>query len=83
MNRSMVCVVLLVLLAGCKDATRAQIYAQGKGHIVTLYSGGKAVRTWHSTGSPKNEEHSDGWYFEDRDTKKLVEVTGTVVFEVE
>lgn len=76
-------ILALVILAGCKDATRAQFSAQGKPHKVTLYSGGKEVRVWHSTGSPKNEENSDGWYFEDKATHKLVEVTGTVVFEVE
>jgi hypothetical protein len=30
-----------------------------------------------------NEKNSDGWYFEDAKTHKLVEVAGTVVFEAE
>lgn len=72
----------MLLSLGCNDATSAQWAAQGKRHRVTLYSGGVAVRTWTSTGSPINEEKSDGWYFEDQATHKLVEVTGTVVFEV-
>lgn len=77
---------LLVLLTvvGCKDATRAQWKAMGKRHHVTLYGAtGTVIRDWWSTGNVSNEERSDGWYFEDEKTHKLVEITGTIVIEVE
>ena len=79
-------IFLLVLVtplitSGCKDATTAQWRSMGTKHRVTLYSGGKVVGTWNSTGNVSNEKHSDGYYFEDDQTHKLVEISGTVVIE--
>jgi hypothetical protein len=75
--------ISILFIAACKDSETAQWNAMGKSHIITLYGcDGKAIRTWESTGSVSNEEHSDGYYFEDAATNKLVEVGGTVVIEV-
>ncbi len=73
----------LLIAAGCKDATMAQFNSLGSKHKITMYSGGKVVGTWESTGNVSNEEHSDGWYFEDAQTHKLVELTGQLVIEQE
>ena len=73
----------LAATVGCKDATRAQWKAMGSKHKVTVYSGGVAVRTFTSTGNVSNEAQTDGWYFEDDATHKLVEVAGPVVIEQE
>ncbi len=73
----------ILLLAGCKDSEMSQLSALGSKHKITVYSGGVAVKVYHSTGSVSNEANSDGWYFEDADTKKLVEVAGTLVIEQE
>ena len=67
-----------ILCAGCKDATQAQFAGLSKPHIIKQFSGGKQVGQWESTGSISNETQSDGWYFEDAETKNLVELTGTV-----
>jgi hypothetical protein len=53
----------------------------GTRHKITVYSGGKAVAVFTSTGNVSNQDRSDGYYFEDEATKKLVEVSGTVVIE--
>lgn len=74
---------LCLTLCGCKDATMAQWKSSGCRHKVTVYSGGVAVRIFHSTGNVSNQANSDGYYFEDVETKKLVEVSGTVVIEQE
>lgn len=67
----------------CKDATQAQFNALGKPHIIKQYGcDGKIINQWESTGGVSNEEHSDGWYFEDASTRKLIEITGTIVIEV-
>lgn len=71
----------LLLSTSCKDATVAQWRSMGTKHRITLYSGGKVVGTWISTGNVSNQEHSDGYYFEDDATKKLIEVSGSVVIE--
>lgn len=70
-------------LSSCKDSTRAQFSAMNKAHIITLYGAtGTIINQWESTGSISNEENSDGWYFEDAATGKLVEITGTIVITV-
>lgn len=83
MKYAAILTLLALCLAGCKDATRAQWGAMGSKHIVTVYSGGAAVKVFHSTGNVSNQEQSDGYYFEDAATHKLVEVAGTVVIEQE
>jgi hypothetical protein len=72
---------LAIVSSGCKDATRAQWNALGSRHKVTLYSGGQKVGEWTSTGNVSNQSQSDGWYFEDEKTHKLIEVAGTLVIE--
>lgn len=73
-----------LFLTGCfKDSERAQWRALGMRHRVTLYGcDGTVIKTWISTGSVNNESQSDGWYFEDEATHRLVETTGTIVIEV-
>lgn len=44
-----------------------------------MYSGGQKVREWTSTGKVLSESQSDGYYFEDSETGKLIEVAGDVV----
>lgn len=73
--------VLFLIVGGCKDSTRAQWGAMGSTHTITVYSGGKVVKVYHSTGNVSNQEQSDGWYFEDSTTHKLVEVCGTLTIE--
>jgi hypothetical protein len=52
--------------------------------MVTLYANdGKIIKQWESTGNVSNQAQSDGWYFEDSKTHKLIEVTGTLVIEQE
>jgi len=66
-----------------KDSSKAQFMSLGKHHIVTLYaSDGKEIKTWESTGNISNEQNSDGWYFEDVATGKLVEISGTMIITV-
>jgi hypothetical protein len=78
-----VVLITVLVVASCKDSTKAQFNALGKPHIITLLGcTGDTLRRWESTGSVSNEEESDGWYFEDAATGKLVEVTGTLVIEV-
>ena len=81
--KTSILVILAAALVSCSDADRAAFFAYGQKHHVTLYSGGKIVREWHTTGKIENEANSDGYYFNDDETHKLVAVSGTVVIEVE
>jgi len=71
-----------VLFTSCTDATWDKTFALTKPHTIQMYSGGKLVRTWHSTGKVKTEESSDGYYFRDVETKQLIRVSGDVVISI-
>jgi hypothetical protein len=85
--RLIILAILLILglyiLTGCTGASIAKFESLGSKHKITLYSGGVAVRTWHSTGYIQNEEHSDGFYFKDDASGKLIRVSGQIVIEQE
>jgi hypothetical protein len=68
-------------LGGCKSSERAQIFSLGSRHHITCYSGGKVIYEGYSPGNVSNEDRSDGWYWEDEKTGKLVEVTAPCVIE--
>ena len=84
MKQTILILIAFLMLSSCKDSEIAQFSALSKPHIITLYGcNGDTIQQWHSTGSVSNEANSDGWYFEDRVTGKLVETTGNIVIEVE
>ena len=83
MKKTLLTLFAIATLASCKDSETAQLKSLGKPHIITMYGcDGRIIRQWESTGSVSNEDKSDGWYFEDAATHKLVEVTGPIVIEV-
>ena len=40
---------------------------------------GAVARSWISTGKVRSEQNSDGYYFMDKATGLLVEVTGSII----
>lgn len=74
--------LVTLILTGCSDASKASFRAIGQKHRVTLFSGGQKVGEWVTSGMVKNEEHSDGYYFNDDRTNRLISVSGTVLIEV-
>ena len=72
--------VVLLFCVGCTDATCSRATSYGGKHKVRLYSGGKAVQEWTSTGYV---ERTDGGnvFFTDSETKRLVMTNGDVVVE--
>ena len=70
------------MLSGCTSGERAKIGALNQNHSITLYSGGKVVKTWKSAGMVQNEKDSDGYFFQDAVSGRLVTVSGDVVIEV-
>jgi hypothetical protein len=83
MKRILAALILMCAVVGCKDADIAQYKSLSRPHKITLYSGGIAVKTYYSTGNVSNSGNSDGWYFENKETGKLVEVAGTIVIEAQ
>lgn len=78
MKRLAMAFVLLASI-GCTDAWQSQISSYGSKHRIELWSGGTKVQEWTSTGKVVSEENSDGYYFCDSETNKLVRVTGDLV----
>lgn len=73
-------VVILLSVSGCTDAAREKVLNNwGKEFTVEMYSGGILVRTWTSSGKVASESGSDGYFFKDKATGKLVEVSGDIV----
>lgn len=75
------CVVLsLAFCVGCTDAACSRATSFGGKHSVQLYSGGKVVKKWTSTGYV---ERTDGGnvFFTDSETGRLVMTNGDVVVE--
>ena len=77
-------ILFLITLSfiSCTDATISSFKAYGDEHTVELYSGGKKVREWISTGKVISESSSDGYKFMDSKTNKLVRVSGDVVITI-
>lgn len=76
--------LLAGMLSGCKDADVQQMESLGSKHKITQYGcDGKIINQWEATGNVSNEANSDGWYFRDAKTGKLVEVTGMLVIDQE
>lgn len=79
---TLLAVVLMFGAVGCTDATRSKILGYGSQFRVTLYAAdGSVIREWTSTGKVKSEETSDGYYFMDQASGRLIEVTGTLIIE--
>ena len=69
-------ILLVALLPGCTCAQMAQITSLGSPGSIQCFSGGKVIYEGRSTGKISTEQGSDGWYFEDSETGKLVRVGG-------
>ena len=64
----------------CTDATRAKFGGYGDEFKVEMLNcDGTVAREWISSGKVQSEANSDGYYFNDKKTGKLIEVTGRLV----
>lgn len=64
----------------CTDAEKAKWGGLGDEFKVEIINcDGTVARTWISSGKVLSESSSDGYYFMDKETGKLIEVTGRLV----
>jgi hypothetical protein len=67
-------------ILGCRDSTKAKFDALGDDFkIEVLGCDGQVVRAYISSGKVSPESGSDGYYFEDKATGNLVEVSGNII----
>ena len=75
-----VAILSVVMLSSCTDAERSKMGGYGDEFKVELVNcDGSVTHSWISSGKVKSEETSDGYYFNDKATDALVEVTGTLI----
>lgn len=71
---------LMVSMVSCTDAEKSKLGGYGDTFTVKVL-GPDTIITYHSTGKVISEKESDGYYFTNRETGKLVEVSGNVIIE--
>lgn len=81
MKKSLQAVALFVMmgLVGCTDATMAKFDSLGNKSHIACYSGGVPIYEGVSSGKVSNEQNSDGYFFQDKETGRLMEVGGDCV----
>lgn len=73
-------ILILVALASCTSAERSKFGGYGKNYTIKVVSCDTII-TYNSDGKVQSENNSDGYYFTDAATGKLVEVSGNVIIE--
>ena len=83
MKKLVSCAVLAsAILISCTDADRSKMGGYGEKYKVKVL-GPDTVVVYESTGKVLSESQSDGYYFTNAATGKLIEVSGTVIIEEE
>lgn len=72
-------VVMLALLGACSDAEFAKLTQLGEGQHVQCWSGDTVIFEGDSTGKVFSEQGSDGYFFEEAGTGRLLEVSGNCI----
>ena len=71
---------ILFFAFSCSDAQKAKILGRGSEfRIEMLNCDGTVARSWISTGKVQSGQNSEGYYFMDKATGLLVEVTGSII----
>lgn len=71
--------LLLLVVCSCTDAKMAKLSNLGSSAEIKCYSGGNIIYHGKSTGKVSSEERSDGYYFRDKETGGLKEVSGDCI----
>jgi len=74
--------IATITLTGCSNANMGAVSAWGQDHIVKQYCGDKQIGEWETTGKVENEAQSDGYYFTDKATGKLVAISPCIQITV-
>ena len=72
--------IISMSLLSCTDAYKAKVGGLGDRFKVELINcDGTITHKWVSSGKVESENNSDGYYFMEEKTNKLIEVTGTLI----
>lgn len=73
--------VFTAVISGCTNAQMSQYKALGSRGKIVCYSGGVKIYEGTSSGKILTEEGSDGWYFEEDGTGKLIRTNSDCLIE--
>ena len=74
-------VILAMVLGGCSDAERGKFQAIGQSGHIQCWSGGTVIYDGESTGKIMSEEQTDGWFFVEKGSNKLIRVSGACIIK--
>lgn len=78
--KKLIYIIPLIALMACTDAKCSKVTGYGNQFKIDLINcDGTISKSWTSTGKVQSEANSDGYYFTDKATGKLIEVTGRLV----
>ena len=66
----------LVLTISCTSTERASMMSYGKSGKITCYSGGQIIYAGESVGKIETVQNSDGWEFQEKETRVFIRVSG-------
>ena len=83
MKKIFVLTLSIITLIGCTDAQRSKLFNLGDSAKITCFSGGVFIYEGVSTGKIVSEESSDGYFFREKGSNRLMEVSGNCVIVYE
>ena len=64
----------------CSDAKKARMKGRKSEYKVEMLNcDGTVTKSWVSTGKVRSERDSDGYYFMDKETGLLIEISGSII----
>jgi hypothetical protein len=80
MKNIIISTFILLFTFSCSDAKKARMKGSGSEFTVEMLNcDGAVVKSWISTGKVRSGRDSEGYYFMDKATGLLVEVTGSII----
>lgn len=70
---------MILTVSSCTDGKMAKVLSYGSSRTITCWSGGVKIYEGRSTGKISSEQNSDGYYFTEEGSNKLMEVSGNCV----
>jgi hypothetical protein len=74
-------VLVGITMISCTDATLSKITSYGSEANIKCYSGGIVIYEGASTGKVQSEKNSDGYFFKEEGTGRLLEVSGNCIID--
>ena len=80
MKRLLFISLTILFCFSCSDAQKAKRKGYGNEFKIEMINcDGSISHSWISTGKVRSEQNSEGYYFMDKATGLLVEVTGSII----